>query len=183
MAKVRETKEAIIKKYDLACGNNKMADFIGVDIAKEGTQADVICDLEEYPWNFAKPDTVDEINCSHYIEHTEDMIKFMDECHRILKVGGKLTIVAPYYNSIRAWQDPTHKRAISEASFIYFNKAWREANKLEHYGIKSDFDFSYAYNMDNMWASRSQEARDFAVKHYTNVVSDIFVTLIKRGQA
>ena len=31
-------------------------------------------------------------------------------------------IWAPYYTSMRCWQDPTHTRAISEATFLYANK-------------------------------------------------------------
>jgi SAM-dependent methyltransferase len=165
-------------KYDLACGQNKQPDHTGVDIA--GNDADIYFDLTTFPWTFAEDNSADEIFVSHYVEHTPDLMKFMDECWRILKPGGKMTVIAPYYNSIRCWQDPTHLRAISEATFLYFNKGWREANKLDHYPIKSDFDFSYGYGLAPEWASRSAESVGFAVKHYTNVVNDIYVTLIKR---
>lgn len=167
-------------KYDLACGNNKQAGWTGIDLKKEGTQADIEFDLETYPWTFAEDNSVDELYCSHYVEHTADLIKFMDECYRILKPQGKLTIIAPYYSSMRAWQDPTHKRAICDATFLYFNKQWVNANNLQHYNIKSDFDFVTSYVMDIMWGSRSQEARDFAIRYYWNVVSDIQVILTKR---
>ena len=81
---------------------------------------------------------------------------------------------------MRCWQDPTHKRAISEATFLYFNKEWRKANNLSHYNIESDFDFVYGYDIAPEWANRSEEARSFAIKHYTNVINDIHVTLTKR---
>lgn len=165
-------------KYDLACGQNKQEGFIGVDIA--GNQ-DITADLTKFPWKFAKDNTVDEIFCAHYVEHTPDLIKFMDECYRILKPGGKMTVIAPYYNSIRCWQDPTHTRAISEATFLYYNKDWRTNNKLDHYPIKADFDFSYGYAIDPLWQNRSEESRAFAIKHYTNVVNDIHVTLTKKN--
>lgn len=171
-------KEKKLLKYDLACGQNKNPDgFIGVDIRGK---PDIKYDLNKYPWKFAKSDTVDEIFCSHYIEHTEDLIKFMDECYRILKTGGKMMVIAPYYSSIRAWQDPTHKRVISECSFLYFNKQWRETNKLDHYGIKCDYDFAYGYAIDSSWVGRNDEARTFAIKHYWNVVNDIQVNLTKK---
>lgn len=48
----------------------------------------------------------------------------------------KATILAPYYTSMRCWQDPTHTRAISEASFLYFNKDWRVQNKLDHLRLR-----------------------------------------------
>lgn len=93
-----------------------------------------------------------------------------------------MEVLAPYYSSVRAWQDPTHVRAISEFTFLYFNKKWRVDNLLEHYKIKSDFDFTYGYNLDPMWANRNEEARNFAIKYYINVVNDIILTLTKRGK-
>jgi ubiquinone/menaquinone biosynthesis C-methylase UbiE len=165
-------------KYDLACGNSKQEGFLGVDMVQlEGV--DVVMDLEKFPWDF-KDESVDELSCRNYIEHTKDIVSFMDECWRILKPGGKLTIIAPYYNSIRAWQDPTHTRVISEATFLYYNKKWREDNVLTHYKIKSDFDYNYGYFFSPIWATRSEEAKAFAIAHYTNVVADIQINLTKR---
>lgn len=164
-------------KYDLACGQNKQEGFIGVDIAGD---ADIKADLTQFPWKFAKDNSADELFVSHYIEHTPNLIKFMDECFRILKPGGKLTIIAPYYTSMRCWQDPTHLRAISEATFLYFNKTWRSDNRLDHYNIKSDFDFQYGYAWTPDWANRNEESRTFALRHYWNVVNDIQVILTKK---
>lgn len=165
-------------KIDLACGENKQTGFLGVDF-KQLLGVDLVHNLEVFPWPW-KNDSVDEIYCCHYIEHTPDLIKFMDECHRILKTGGKATMIAPYYSSMRAWQDPTHRRAISEASFLYFNREWMKQNKLTHYGIKSDFDFYYSYMVSPEFATRSDEVRAFAIQHYINVVTDIQVVLTKR---
>lgn len=182
-------KEVKLVKLNLACGQQKQDGFIGVDKIKT-LAVDIVHDLETFPWSFALDNSVDEVICSHYVEHTKDFIKFMDELYRIMKkpytnekgeeIKSKATIVAPYYSSIRCWQDPTHVRAISEFSFLYFNKVWREQNKLDHYGIKSDWDFTYGYQMSPEWVSRSEEARVFAMKYYINVISDIHVVLTKR---
>jgi len=111
---------------------------------------------------------------------SDGLILFMDEVYRILKPGGKIKIIAPYYASIRCWQDPTHRRAISDATFLYFNKGWREANRLDHYGIKSDFDFVYGYDINGQWGSKHEDARNYGISHYINVVNDIHITLTKR---
>ncbi len=168
-------------KLNLGCGHQKQEGFIGVDKVKTDT-TDIIYDLEQIPWNIFENNSIDEIFCSHLIEHVSDLIEFMDEIYRILKPQCKATLVSPYYSSMRAWQDPTHRRAICEASFLYFNKKWREDNKLNHgdYEMKSDFDFSYGYMLTPDWATRSQEARDFAIRHYHNVVSDIQIILTKK---
>ena len=175
-------------KVNLACVQTRADGFLGIDKVKTDA-TDIVHDLEEYPWPFEN-NSVDEIACSHYVEHTKDLIKFMDEICRILKspytnnkgeeIKSKATIIAPYYSSIRCWQDPTHIRAISEYSFLYFNKKWRTDNKLDHYGIQSDFDFTYGYQLDPVWANRSEDARVFAIKHYINVILDIHVVLTKR---
>lgn len=165
-------------RLDIACGQNKTPGFFGVDIAKT-KEVDVVWDLEKFPWPF--PDnSVDEVACNHYIEHTKDLIAFMNELYRIMVPGATAMIRAPYYNSVRAWQDPTHTRVISEATFLYYNKGWRIQNKLDHYPIKADFDFSFGYDFMPDWAMRAEEARAFAVRHYTNVVMDITVVLIKK---
>lgn len=166
-------------RLDLAAGMNKQQGFIGVDIVPL-PEIDIIHDLERYPWPF-EDNSVEEIFCSHYVEHVFDLIKFMDECYRILIPEGKVMIICPYYTSMRASQDPTHKRLISEASFLYFNKSWMKANKLEHYEIKSDFDFTYGYLIAPDWISKNEEARAFAIRHYWNVVTDLQIVLTKRG--
>jgi hypothetical protein len=121
---------------------------------------------------------------------SDGLILFMDEVYRILKTevtdsngethGGRIKIIAPYYTSIRCWQDPTHRRAIGEATFFYFNKQWRNINKLEHYNIVSDFDFNYGHDIHQDFISKHDEARNYAIIHSWNIVNDIHVTLTKR---
>jgi SAM-dependent methyltransferase len=165
-------------KLDLACGQNKTEGYFGIDIFP-GDKVDAVVDLEQFPWPI-ESDSVEDVVCNHYIEHTSDLMKFMNEVYRILKPGGRIKVVAPYYTSIRCWQDPTHKRAISDATFLYFNKGWRDANKLDHYPIDCDFDYTYGYDINNVWANRSEDARNFAILHYNNVVNDIHVVMTKR---
>lgn len=174
----RYKKECKPIKINIACGQIKIDGFIGIDKIKTDA-TDVIHDLETYPWPFGD-NSVEEIMCSHFIEHVKDLIPFIDEIYRIMKQGAKATIIAPYYASMRAIQDPTHVRSICEATFLYFNKGWRDTNKLDHYNIKSDFDFSYGYQVSPEWANRSEEARVFAMKHYWNVINDIHVVLVKK---
>lgn len=163
-------------KLDLGCGQNKREGFTGVDIW-EG--ADVVCDLFQTPWPF-EDDSVDEIWCSHVVEHVPDLIAFLNECHRIMKKGAVMTIHAPYYSSIRCWQDPTHVRAISEVTFAYFNKAWRESQGLGHYPITTDFEYYYGLAWHPDFVNRNEAFKQFALAHYINAVTDIQATLKKR---
>ena len=176
-------------KIDLACGTDKKKGFIGVDIVP-GKDVDIVHDLETYPWPF-EDNYADEVVVSHYVEHlpyevdyygkkTDGFIAFMNEVYRIMKKGATCTIISPYATSVRAWQDPTHRRAISEASFLYTNKKWREEVNIAHYDLNCDFDYQYGYQFYEEWANRSEEAKQFAVQHYNNVVSDIQIILTKR---
>lgn len=164
-------------KLDIACGQNKPKGFLGVDIVP-GPGVDFVWDLERFPWTPFKDNTFEEINVSHYAEHTKDLMQFMNEVWRISDNGAKIAIVGPYYTSIRAWQDPTHTRALSEATWLYYNKEWRTANKLDHYPITCNFSIDKMVLFFNPpWDKKTEEARQFAAQHYFNAVSDIYVEL------
>jgi len=186
-------------KLSLACGNRVPEGFVGVDIAKTKS-AKYVQDLLKFPWSQFADNSVDEIECSHFVEHiphgdgySDPFFQFFDEIHRILKpaefdpanpnipIKGFANISGPYYTSMRAWQDPTHQRALSEASFLYLNKQWRVDNLLDHYPVTCDFDFSYGYNLAPEWQNSNLETQTFAIQHYFNVVSDIQVQLVKRS--
>lgn len=200
-------------KLNLACGQNKVEGFFGIDKVKTSI-TDAVVDLNIYPWPIVS-DSAEEVIAIHFIEHipintlqeymikafkeskdfstfrdlmleydenvpSDGMIAFMEELCRIMKKGAKAKFIGPYWSSIRCWQDPTHRRALNEASLLYFNKNWREANKLDHYGIQSDFDYDYGYHVIQTFNVKHQEAKDFAVRHYVNSVADIEFVLTKR---
>lgn len=171
-------KKAEPLRVSLACGQNKPEGFVGVDIVA-GPGVDIVHDLEQFPWPFAD-DSIDEAQAIHYLEHVEDQIGWMNELHRVLKPGAKCFIISPYYTSVRCWQDPTHRRAISEHTFLYYNQEWLRNNRLDHYPIVADFDFEYGYAINQGFLGRSDEAQQFAIQHYVNVVDDIHVTLTAR---
>ena len=167
----------------MACGNRKQDGHIGIDLSKN-TKADYVFDLLQYPWPI-DDGVVDSIYCSHFFEHIPGLQRpaFMDECHRLLKIGSQLTIIVPHWSSMRAVQDFTHAHPIvCETSFLYFNKKWREDNELTYgaYDMKCDFDFGYGFQMDPDVAVRNNEFQLFAIKHYNNAVLDLVVTLTKR---
>lgn len=173
-----EERSINIVKLDLGCGQNKKTGYLGVDIKKiQGI--DIVHDLNKYPYPFEN-NSIFEIYCSHFIEHVKNIKSFMEECYRILKPESIIQIIAPYYTSIRAFQDYTHIRPISENTFLYFNKKWINDNKLNHYNIACDFNIigiKYRYSAE--WQYKSKETLEWARKHYWNVVLDIEVYLRK----
>jgi len=167
-------------KLNLACGKNKTPGWFNVDISPV-VKPDEVLDLLKFPWPFADC-SVEEIFCSHFVEHIGDeLIPFMDEAFRILQPGGSFTIRCPYYTSIRAWQDPTHKRPISEFLFYYFNQEQRQKLGVDHYPIKSDFDIGeIRYHYPEEMKELPEQERSWLRVHAWNTVADIEVLLKKR---
>lgn len=180
--KLKPTTNGHVVRLDLGCGENKQQGFVGVDLYKV-PGVDVVHDLTKYPYPF-KDKSVDEIFCSHFVEHLSgpERIPFFNELYRILKDGGKARIITPYYKSVRAVQDPTHKwPPLAENSYLYLNKGWRQANKLEHYlGFTCNFDYLGTYSIqDPEVGQREESARNFWIDKYWNVVADLIVDLTK----
>lgn len=168
-------------KIDLACGDNKREGFFGIDKFKtDSTDAEV--DLLSFPWPI-ESDSVEEVNCSHFLEHVPKELrpKFMEELYRVMKKHGKATFTTPMHD--RCYQDFTHEwPPVVAGSYLYFNKQWREQNKLMHgaYDIKCDFDFAYGFGLPPEIASRNMEYQQFAIQHYNNSTTDLIVTLTKK---
>jgi len=179
-------------RIDLGSGQNKREGFTGMD---RMPGSDIVHDLLDLPWPFADS-SVDELHCSHVMEHFhgEDQIKIIDEAYRVLKYSepegasakGTLTVIVPAWNSHRQWQDPTHKAPFPEQKALYFNKNWREANKLAHYPIQSDFDFQSSYQIVapavpgiQDYTARSREVQLTALYYYNNVCGDVYIVFRK----
>jgi hypothetical protein len=169
-------------KIDIGCGDNKKEGFTGIDKFKTDS-TDMVVDLFAFPWPL-EFESVEEVHCSHFFEHVPKEIraKFMEELHRVMKVGAKATFITPCGD--RALQDATHEwPPIVPGSYLYFNADWRKQNKLQHgfYDIKADFDYSYGYGLAPDIAVRNADFQAFAVAHYNNAVTDLHVTLTKKG--
>jgi predicted SAM-dependent methyltransferase len=164
-------------KLDIACGANRQKGFKGVDIIP-GDGVDFVYDLEKYPWTPFGESSCDEIYIGHYAEYTKDLMKFMDEVWRVAENGAKVSIVASHFKSVRAYQDPTAVRALTEATWAYFNKEWRMQNGAGHYPVTANFSVERVMLFFNPpWDRKSDEARQFAQEHYWNVVSGMLVEL------
>lgn len=103
---------------NLGCGKDIKKGWINLDSVRlDGV--DVVHDLESYPYPF-EDNSIDLIFCSHVVEHLSDTVKFMEECHRILRPEGRLEIIVPYFASPGAFADPTHKKFFTLNTMKYF---------------------------------------------------------------
>lgn len=68
----------------------------------------------------------DEIVAVDALSRVQQLAQLMDNCLKLLREGGKLTITVPYELSLGAWQDPSHVRAFNENSWLqYTQQFWR----------------------------------------------------------
>ena len=181
-------------KLDLASGQTPREGFTGVDLFTGDNRVDLL----SFPWPWADG-SVDAVHCSHFVEHIpmayidadnreharagldrKDLFcAFFDEVHRILKPGGKATIIVPYGRHSRGFQDPTHRRFIVEETFLYLNAEWRAANKLEHYLGRANFVCNVMRIVDASWSVRTAEVLGQAMTEKWNVITDLQVEMVK----
>ncbi|HLH05344.1 MAG TPA: class I SAM-dependent methyltransferase [Bryobacteraceae bacterium] len=103
---------------DVGCGINKYPGAIGMD-RNRNTRADVIADVDQPPFPFAD-NSFREIRAIHVIEHVADVLRTMEEFHRLLAPGGEAIIVTPHYTDFSSFCDPTHRWHLNSFSFRYF---------------------------------------------------------------
>jgi len=105
---------------DVGCGINKFPGAIGLD-NNPHTRADVLADLDRFPYPF-ETHSFDGLRAIHVIEHVTDVIKTMEEFHRLVKPGGRVHIETPHYTDYSSFCDPTHKHHLNSFSFRYFGE-------------------------------------------------------------
>lgn len=107
-----------LRVLNLGCGEQRYPHVVGVDVVKTSA-ADIIHDLDKAPWPIAD-NSVDVILAFHLFEHVEDLPRFMEEVHRIAKPNARIIVEVPYFRSVLAYQDPTHRRFFTTRTLDYF---------------------------------------------------------------
>lgn len=105
---------------DVGCGINKYPGAIGLD-RNPNTRADVIADLDLFPYPF-RDSAFEEIRAIHVIEHVADVIRTVEEFHRLACPGGRIVIVTPHYTDFSSFCDPTHRWHLNSFSLRFFGE-------------------------------------------------------------
>jgi SAM-dependent methyltransferase len=122
---------------DLGCGISKKKGAIGLDNMRlKGV--DIICDLNHgLP---LKDDSIDAVYTSHFLEHTVNFVAVMEEIYRVSRHDAEIEIIAPYWHSNLAVQDPTHRHFFTEDTFYYFTRDQKTRKpRNSDYGFHCDF--------------------------------------------
>lgn len=106
-------------RVELGCGPNKLhRDAIGIDVlAYDGV--DIVGTLPEALGEVATEST-DVIYSQHFLEHTDDLGRLLEEAARILRPGGRFIAVVPHFSNPHYYSDPTHRTAFGLYSMSYY---------------------------------------------------------------
>ncbi|HET7541384.1 MAG TPA: methyltransferase domain-containing protein [Polyangiaceae bacterium] len=107
-------------RLNLGSGRKYMPGATNVDLTA-GTGPDVVHDLNVFPWPFATS-SFDEVHAYDVIEHLADVLKTLEEIHRVTRPGGVLIAHVPHYSSDGAFTDPTHRQYFGARTFDYLTE-------------------------------------------------------------
>lgn len=103
---------------NLGCGNRRIEGATNVD-RSPSVHPDVVHDLDEAPWPFASS-SFDEVVGYDVVEHVADVVRFMEEVHRVSVPGATIRLTVPHFSCANAWRDPTHRHAFAQGTLDYF---------------------------------------------------------------
>lgn len=145
---------AIGRVLAVGCGHKAPApNTIRLDISPD-VHPDVVWNLDNFPYPFADGQFA-AIECLDTIEHLQNIPRVMEEFHRILQPGGRLTLTTPHFSCANSYIDPTHRYHLSYFSFDYFC----DGHQLAYYS-KARYRIRQRYlNFEGGWFSRVVVAR------------------------
>ncbi len=98
------------RKLNIGCGRDYKFGYINIDI-DPSVKPDIVRDIEKgLPFD---DNSVDEIYCSHTLEHIHDLLFVLREFYRVCKNKAKITIIVPLMDA----SDMTHVRFCDENTF------------------------------------------------------------------
>jgi len=110
-------------KINIGAGGEQLSGFRTIDIDPT-TKPDIVCDIEKgLPF---QDNSVDEIRCSHTLEHINNLVFVLREFYRVCKNGAKITIIVPLMDA----SDMTHVRFFDENTFRTLTDSvyWKKPN-------------------------------------------------------
>jgi SAM-dependent methyltransferase len=124
----------------------------------EATQADLVGDLSQpitLPFEDHLPQTgpvslqagsVELIYAGAALERAADVPRFMRNCLDLLQVGGKLLVQVAHEQAFDTWQNPQHRRAFNEKTWLSFSQQFWQLGWFEHRFHVADFEYLDAQN-------------------------------------
>jgi len=105
---------------NLGCGSKPLAGATNVD-RSPSVRPDVVHDLDQTPWPF-EASSFDEVVGYDVVEHVADVVRFMEEVHRVSAPGAMTRLTVPHFSCANTWRDPTHRHAFAYGTLDYFGE-------------------------------------------------------------
>ncbi len=130
-------------RINLNPGKAYQPGWLNLDVA-EHTNPDLLLDLSApvtLPLHLVsdslgpvllEPGSVEHIQAHNVLEHVPQLSTLMDNCLRLLAVGGELHIEVPLEGSPTAWQGPTHVREFNASSWSHYTDGFWHMGWFDH---------------------------------------------------
>lgn len=172
----KDIKKYEVKMLDLGCGLNKTPNCIGVDNVKlKGV--DIVWDLNVFPYPF-ESNSIREIYLNDVLEHLDDPIKVLRECHRLLEPNGRIYIRVVHWSHRYAYSDPQHKHFFSEIYWEFFT------GKRRPYYTDFQFknlhvDYIFDNNAKKKYPGLTEGQLLEKAYHHSNIIQGMNITMEK----
>ncbi|MDD5059296.1 MAG: methyltransferase domain-containing protein [Sideroxydans sp.] len=121
---------------NLGCGNRPIDGAVNHDIVAHRPEVTVVHDLNVLPWPWPDNsfDTIVALAVFEHLEH--NLFVNMDECWRILRPGGLISLKLPHWNSDISYRDPSHRWFFSIHGLDMFDPDTKYGRDYEFYPMK-----------------------------------------------
>jgi hypothetical protein len=100
----------------LGCGREKVPESLGLDFVPQ-PGVDMVAMIESLP---LASGSVSGMYALNVLEHLDNLPIVMGEIWRVLSPHGWCRIEVPYFTSVSAYADPTHRRWFTYTTFEHF---------------------------------------------------------------
>jgi predicted SAM-dependent methyltransferase len=107
-----------MEKLNFGCGLDYKKGYTNADITPK-VKADVYFDFEKFPYPF-KDNKFDRVYASHILEHLKNVVRILEELHRISKAGAIIEIKTPYFTTPGAMTNFHHITYFSSGTLNIF---------------------------------------------------------------
>jgi SAM-dependent methyltransferase len=104
---------------ELGCGQKRLVPHSVTIDFNANSRADIVHDLNVFPYPF-ESNSFDLVLAEHVLEHLADVVRVVEEVHRVCRPRARVLIEVPHFSSSEFFTDPTHRHAFSTRSFDYF---------------------------------------------------------------
>lgn len=155
----------MLNTLDVGCGRYKREGSIGIDV-KPFPGVDIVHNLNIFPWPISD-NTFDLIICRDIVEHLDNVVRTMEEFHRIAKPNAKIIIDTPHFSNPNSFRDPTHRWHFSFDSFDYFDMDFQNPRytELKFKLLKKEFVFKRKWGIASILAGFSKRRYEIYYSH------------------